>query len=118
MTYTMETILKSYIRPGLVLIPIATGIWIIKMYISSRRAFARVRILSIRHEAALSDHQAGCEKIGYLPGHVSFIPLASIFSMILPQVKYFNKRPPGWRNKYDSKKNRRDSLDTTQPSLE
>ena len=70
------------------------------------------------HEVTLSDHQAGCEKIGYLPGHVSFIPLASIFSMILPQVKYFNKRPPGWQNKYDSKKNRRNSLDTTQPSLE
>ena len=43
----METILKSYMRPGLLLIPIVTGIWIMKMYISSRRAFARVRRLLI-----------------------------------------------------------------------
>ena len=44
---TMEPIVNTYLRRGLVLVPIVTGIWVMKMYISSRRAFARVRRLSI-----------------------------------------------------------------------
>jgi hypothetical protein len=45
-------------------------------------------------------------KIGYLPGHVSFIPLASIFSRLLPQMKLLNERIPGWRAKYDGEQDR------------
>ena len=51
----MEMIMSSYLRRGLMLIPIAAGIWFMNLYISSRRAFARVRRLSIHSEARLSD---------------------------------------------------------------
>ena len=52
----MEMTMSSYFRRGLILIPIAAGIWIMNLYISSRRAFARVRRLYIHFEARLSDH--------------------------------------------------------------
>ena len=100
----METILNFILRRGLMLIPIAAGVWAINLYISSRRAFARVRRLSIHSETRLSDH-VGYTKIGYLPGHVSFIPLGSIFSILLPKVKYFNEKPPKWPAKYDGMNN-------------
>ena len=105
----MDTIFNSYLRRGLILIPIAAGAWVLSMYISSQRAFARVRRLSIHSDARPSDHVGvcvdACMKIGYLPGHVSFISLESIFSRLLPEAKYFNERPPGWRAKYDGKNN-------------
>ena len=98
----VETILDSYLRRALMLIPIAAGVWIINLYISSRRTFARVRRLS-SHSEGPPDHIG--MKVGYLPGHFSFIPLGSIFSIFLPQIKYFNKRPPGWQAKYGGKNN-------------
>ena len=52
----METIFYSYLRRGLILIPIAAGAWVMSMYISSRRAFARVRRLSSDPEVTPSDH--------------------------------------------------------------
>ena len=52
----METIFNSSLRRGLILLPIAAGAWVLSMYISSRRAFARVRRLSIDSEARPSDH--------------------------------------------------------------
>ena len=50
----MDTILHSYLRHGLVLIPIVAGIWVMKLCISSRRAFARVRRLLIHSESGPS----------------------------------------------------------------
>ena len=52
----METISNSFLCRGLMLIPIAAGVWAINLYISSRRAFARVPRLSICSEARPSDH--------------------------------------------------------------
>jgi hypothetical protein len=52
----METILSSFSRRALMLIPIAAGMWVMSLYISSRRAFARVRRISIHFEGESSDH--------------------------------------------------------------
>jgi hypothetical protein len=45
-TAAMQMILSSYLHRGLILIPVAAGIWVMKLYALSRRAYARVRRLS------------------------------------------------------------------------
>ena len=76
----METIFDSYLRRVLMLILIAAGVWIINLYISSRRTFARVRRLSSHSEGSPDHVCVRRSGISLATSHLSLWEVSSPYS--------------------------------------